>query len=1434
MIPSPEFQRVLLRGSLSPLQFSFAEIQSLMASFGANLGVAGGLVAYDTLIDKLKADLTEQETVVLRQIFQKRLKPDRYNVAAFRDVWKALNPERHPEVVSQKKTAFTLLREMQEQLEGVMAFRRGGLVQFNKYVSWEEFLDFCRFTCACSVERREALIPILVSIWDLDIAPAEALQERIDPSLLPVDAHELKTKRLDPIDAEPLSKEAMLRASESLAVHPEGHPNFTSSLEGSPSPPADAARETLCPKKNGARGDGPLSEADSGLMDQKSEEGQAINPQKNLKEQTSLSDPGDAMDTSRSGEAFSKLEMRNSSGTKDSLEKREVEDGRVEAFEVGAEEDKLHPTKICDTVADDEAQKPSEAVKPTDSHPHPATQPHLPANGAPHPAMDAPPEMLKQFIEMMKGMSPDDLKRMQEMAANMRSSRGAATGAGVPSTATAGAGDSPSSSSSSPAKGSVESEGACGGQERDFSGSETLFPETAVGCVGGSMQIFEMKAESICTAAAQTVTRLSQEDCMLSFRAVTTRLEKIMVEGFSRKVLRFFSAFCEDTLMAMTEKKLYPTEVIAMSRNLVVFGVRVEGTEEPMVIKLRRGGGPSSAEVMAHMKAFERAREAPFPPPGPKFSLVSPPEILPVPSTAFSVVLEEDGGPTLSDLDAPLRGKPLQSFCRMFLRAVHCLHQTEYAHRDLKPSNVFPSGKLFDLGSVLPLDCLKTTVKIQCVEEKLEETDAWGTRQSFCVPPDAAKFLSITEEFLPPNMLLTLSGKLNGFPTPLPATDVPPLKDGQRVREMEVSPLGGKSADAWAAGLTILYAVTLMSLPAVLGVEGRAFQGKAWKNLSPHRVRMRRAATPPQAGVVSLGLHGCLHCDPSSSPWKGFLLDLHVMVTHRWIERLLVLLEGGLSHQTKKPAENEAAGGAAEAPEEGARWSGTTPQSPLLFLDLSLYSPPTALPSEEGGDARAAPLELSLSLSPSQESLRALSAAFIDQTCMAVAALSKASHSTHMRLLAPLLEPQAGAACREGFHAKEPGAAFRCWGARASGGGAGSSSGPLLAALEFRAPAESARVLAKELLSAFASDSELLGDTLRTRIFQTQQQQQQQKEGHGRKTAGKGKTLGAMMTLEVIPHLRRRPTCAISCSVVLQAVAASYAHVSAGLASFDACMRTASEAPTWAGTIARLPAVKIAAPDDPRVSEEPADVFLSLAQAVGEQVRQFSRIPKEFGVGLFWVHLAPVRMSLLRIPAGLYHCVLKTFPVWLDRQLDILRDWVKDCEGFAQGHAEKVEEFVDQKAKVSAAAEVAEVEAMRLRQLSALKLLAESLRIVWFDRQYERSLATKMDVEQNKNLLEVKLTEMEAEKHVFVASFQRALPVLRQSLENLQEGAMAVSLLSLRAAEGLFSPTDRNPLEAFAIYFTAEDPVQSRTEGLVKGRSRRKQNTTGAHCCRST
>eukprot|EP00820_Chromera_velia_P012914 Cvel_5294.t1-p1 / transcript=Cvel_5294.t1 / gene=Cvel_5294 / organism=Chromera_velia_CCMP2878 / gene_product=Dynein heavy chain 6, axonemal, putative / transcript_product=Dynein heavy chain 6, axonemal, putative / location=Cvel_scaffold245:107-19496(-) / protein_length=4503 / sequence_SO=supercontig / SO=protein_coding / is_pseudo=false len=539
-----------------------------------------------------------------------------------------------------------------------------------------------------------------------------------------------------------------------------------------------------------------------------------------------------------------------------------------------------------------------------------------------------------------------------------------------------------------------------------------------------------------------------------------------------------------------------------------------------------------------------------------------------------------------------------------------------------------------------------------------------------------------------------------------------------------------------------------------------------------------------------------------------------------WIERQLVLLEGGLSHQTKKPAENETAGGTAEAPDEGTRWSGTIPQSPLLFLDLSLYSPPTALPAGEGENASAAPLELSLSLSPSQESLRALFAALIDETCMAVAALPRVSHSTHMRLLAPFLEAGTGRAAERDFMPKSLLQSSGVGGT--GGGGAGSSSGSLLAALEFRAPAESARVLAKELLSAFAQDPDPLGDILGTRVLQPQQQQQ---EGPGQtKTAGgKGKPLGAMMTLEVIPHLRRRPTCAISCSLVLQAFAASYARVSAGLASFDACMHTASKAPTWAGTIARLPDVKIAAPDDPSVSEEPADVFLSLAQAVGEQVRQFSRIPKEFGVGLFWVRLAPVRMSLLRIPAGLYHRVLRTFPVWLDRQLDILRDWVKDCEGLAQGHAEKVKEFVDQKAKLSAAAEVAEGEALRLRQLSALKLLAESLGIVWFDGQHERSLTTKMDVEQTKNLLQVKLTEMEAEKHVFVASVQHTFPVLRQSLENLQEEAMAAPLLSLRTAQGLFSPTDRNPLEAFAIDFTAADPVQSRTEGLLKGRSRTPQ-----------
>jgi len=72
------------------------------------------------------------------------------------------------------------------------------------------------------------------------------------------------------------------------------------------------------------------------------------------------------------------------------------------------------------------------------------------ASGALPPGMNVSPEMLKQSVEMMKGMSPDDLKRMQEMAANMRSSRGATAGAGVPSTAAAGAGDSPSSSSSSP------------------------------------------------------------------------------------------------------------------------------------------------------------------------------------------------------------------------------------------------------------------------------------------------------------------------------------------------------------------------------------------------------------------------------------------------------------------------------------------------------------------------------------------------------------------------------------------------------------------------------------------------------------------------------------------------------------------------------------------------------------------------------------------------------------------------------------------------------------------------------------------------------------------------------------------------------------------------------------------------------------------------
>uniref|UniRef100_A0A0K6S7T1 PH domain-containing protein n=1 Tax=Chromera velia CCMP2878 TaxID=1169474 RepID=A0A0K6S7T1_9ALVE len=180
-----------------------------------------------------------------------------------------------------------------------------------------------------------------------------------------------------------------LPASESPAVPPEGHANFASSLEGavgaaasrSPSPSAEAAKETLCPKENGERGDGPMSEADSGLMDQKSEEGQEIHPQKNLQEHTSLSDPDDAMATSRSGEAFSKLEMKNSSGTKDSREKREVGDGRLMASEVGAEEDKLHRTKICDTVADDEAQKPSETVKPTDSHPHSATQ--SPLTGVP-------------------------------------------------------------------------------------------------------------------------------------------------------------------------------------------------------------------------------------------------------------------------------------------------------------------------------------------------------------------------------------------------------------------------------------------------------------------------------------------------------------------------------------------------------------------------------------------------------------------------------------------------------------------------------------------------------------------------------------------------------------------------------------------------------------------------------------------------------------------------------------------------------------------------------------------------------------------------------------------------------------------------------------------------------------------------------------------
>uniref|UniRef100_A0A0G4FQH1 Protein kinase domain-containing protein n=1 Tax=Chromera velia CCMP2878 TaxID=1169474 RepID=A0A0G4FQH1_9ALVE len=323
------------------------------------------------------------------------------------------------------------------------------------------------------------------------------------------------------------------------------------------------------------------------------------------------------------------------------------------------------------------------------------------------------------------------------------------------------------------------------------------------------------------------------------------------------------------------------------------------------------------------MKAFERAREAPFPPPGPKLSLMSPPEILPVPSTAFSVVLEEDGGLTLSDFDALLRGKPLQSFGRMFLRAVHCLHQTEYAHRNLKPSKVFPSGKLFDLGFVLPLDCLEMGVKIWYVEEKLEETDAWGTRKNFCMPPDAAKFLGVTEEFLLPNMLFTLSGKLNGFSTPLPATDVPPLENRQRVHEMEVSPLRGKSADAWAAGLTILYAVTLMSLPAVLGVEGRVFQGKAWKNLSSHRQAYFSVLDLPkqQKSVSPNSPSQVVPC--ISEAFRKAGLDVRLAglldVTHRWIERLLVLLEVGLSHQIKKPAENEAAGGAAEAPEEGAR-----------------------------------------------------------------------------------------------------------------------------------------------------------------------------------------------------------------------------------------------------------------------------------------------------------------------------------------------------------------------------------------------------------------------------------------------------------------------------------------------------------------------------------
>uniref|UniRef100_A0A0G4GKP9 Protein kinase domain-containing protein n=1 Tax=Chromera velia CCMP2878 TaxID=1169474 RepID=A0A0G4GKP9_9ALVE len=337
---------------------------------------------------------------------------------------------------------------------------------------------------------------------------------------------------------------------------------------------------------------------------------------------------------------------------------------------------------------------------------------------------------------------------------------------------------------------------------------------------------------------------LSGQDSMFCFRSASSPLEKALCKGLGSPILNRLKALCEGPLFCVSGLCFVPQEMVAMSKTLAVAGGRVGSREGAVVLKLRKGPAPQSTQTDAHKAAFNEAVREPLSSPNSLPSVVPPPTILSLPSTSFSAVVEEDGGATLGDLGAPLEGGALESFVSRLLHGVHCLHTTGHSHRDLKPGNVLATGQVFDFGSVRSVVSASQSVSLRCVEGRVGER--WVVQRTFCLPEDAEKFFGVTEEFLPPRMLLVLE-KLRGFPSPLCKEDPVLLKEGERLAEKSFCQLGGDKADAWACGLTILHAVMCQSLAGVLGIQGKSFDGRPWQQLSALRQAFHAAIDIPKS-----------------------------------------------------------------------------------------------------------------------------------------------------------------------------------------------------------------------------------------------------------------------------------------------------------------------------------------------------------------------------------------------------------------------------------------------------------------------------------------------------------------------------------------------------------------------------------------------------------